>query len=291
MRWSAAAAVVLLVVVVVAAVVVAQTFAANNQAAQALAAATAELEGAESNATQPYAVMETAIAEYDASVVAATAAAESAGPALAAVAGMSDDAALAAANAALAALVAQLDETTLAAPPARYERGDVDMTDLDDIAAATEEATVHAERIVTATRDARAAQTALVEKSAALTAAQVTLGSSLPATAVVIVGENPRATQTLRDAVIAASVAVPAAQTAGGSGDAEMLAYAAAVTALREDQAARTPVTPPSRQPDPAPAPEPPAPDPVPTTDPVPTPTPTPTETVPAPAPEPPEEP
>ena len=126
------------------------------------------------------------------------------------------------------------------------------MTDLDEIAAATQTASNRAERIATATREARAAQAALVEKVAALTAAQVALGSSLPATAVIIVGENPQAEQSFRDAVIAASVAVPAAQAAGGSGDAELLAYAAAVTALRADQAraqderSTTPVTPPS---------------------------------------------
>ncbi|MET0782454.1 MAG: hypothetical protein ABWZ16_13170, partial [Microbacterium sp.] len=284
-RWSVAASVVLLAVVIAGAVIFAQNFAATNREAQALAAAVAELEGAEANATQPYGLMESAFAEYDAAALAARAAADSAGPALASVVGMTDEAPLTAANAALAALVAQLDDTTLAAAPERYERGEVDMSDPEQIAAAAQTADNRAQAIATATREARAAQAALVEKTAALTAAQVALGSSLPATAVVIVGQNPRAEQSFRDAVIAASVAVPAAQAAGGSGDAELLAYSGAVTALRadqasaEDQRSTTPVTPPTTEtnPQPEPVPEPPAP--------APEPEPTPTEEPPAPEP------
>ena len=113
-RWSVAASVVLLVAVVVGSVIFAQNLAANNQAAQALAASVAELEAAESDATQPYEIMESAFADYDDAVLGARAAADSAGPALASVAGMTDETPLAAANAALAALVAQLDDTTLA---------------------------------------------------------------------------------------------------------------------------------------------------------------------------------
>jgi hypothetical protein len=98
------------------------------------------------------------------------------------------------------------------------------MSDIDEVAAATRTAENHEELITTATRDVRAAQAALQEKLDALRAAQVTLGASLPETAVLIVGENRRALQRFRDAVIASSVAVPAAQNAGGSGDAEILA-------------------------------------------------------------------
>lgn len=128
----------------------------------------------------------------------------------------------------------------------------------------------------------RATQAALQEKLDALRAAQMTLGASLPETAVLIVGENRRALQTFRDAVIAASVAVPAAQNAGGSGDAEMLAYAAAVTALRDDQTRAvtdvTPVAPPTTVAPPPATEPPPAPVPVPPTpeeSSIPTPTPT----------------
>ncbi len=115
-RWSVAASVVLLIAVVVGAVWFAQTLAVNNQAAQALAAAVAELEAAEADATEPYPLMEESIAEYDEAVLGARATADSAAPAFAAVAGMTNEATLAAANAALADLLALLDGAGLAEP-------------------------------------------------------------------------------------------------------------------------------------------------------------------------------
>ena len=137
--------------------------------------------------------MESAFADYEVTAASARAVAESAAPALAAVAGMTEEAPLAAANAALGELTAILDDPTLSDPPPPYERGDVDMADLDEIAAATQEAENYAERVTAATREVSAARTALVEKLTALTAAQVALGSSIPATAVAIVDENFRA--------------------------------------------------------------------------------------------------
>ena len=212
---------------------------------------------------QPYAIMESAFADYDAAVLSARAAADSAGPALASVAGMTDEAPLAAANAALAALVAQLDDTTLAAPPEPYERGEVDVTDLDQIAAATQTASNRAQVIATATREARAAQAALVEKVAALTAAQVSAR---------IFAAGDRGDHRRREP--AGRAELPRcghrrvgrrARRPGGrrSGDAELLAYAAAVTALRADEAraqderSTTPVTPPRTNPAPVPVPVP----------------------------------
>ena len=161
------------------------------------------------------------------------------------------------------------------------------MTDIDEIVAATEVADAHAERVTAATREAIAAQAALVEKVDALRVAQLALGSSLPPTAQVIVEQNADADQSFRDAVTAAAGAVGQVQAAGGSGDAELIAYAAAVNALRADQlrAENEPrtVTPPSNtdptpqpEPIPAPAPVPPAPVPAP-------PAPQPTEPVPDP--------
>jgi hypothetical protein len=281
-RWSVAVSIVLLIGVVAASVVIAQTVSANNLAAQRLAAAVAELDAAEESATQPESVLDEAVGQYDDTVETARATADSAGPPLAALAGMAAQPQLDASNAALAALVAQLDATSLGDMPEPYARGDVDMSDIEQVRAATETAKDHAALVTTTTREVRAAQAALQEKLDALRVAQVALGASLPATADLIVGENRRALQSFRDAVIAASVAVPAAQNAGGSGDAEMLAYAAAVTALRNDQTraetGTTPVTPPTTNPAPAPDPAP-VPDPVP----VPEPTPTPTETTPPP--------
>jgi hypothetical protein len=289
-RWSVAVSIVLLVALVAGSIWVARTIADNNLAAQELAAAVAELEAAEAAATEPQAVLDTAIADYDATVEIARATAEAAAPPLAAVAGMAAQPLLDTSNAALAALIAALDADPLEDPPAPYERGEVDLGDIDAVRAATERAEDHAERVLAATREANAARTALQQNLDALRAAQVALGASLPETAVVIVGENDDASQELSDAVIAAAVAVGAAQNAGGSGDAELLAYAAAVTALREDQAREaqesTPVRPaPEPEPEPAPVPAPapvPPPAPEPTTPPA-EPTPPPAEPTPTP--------
>ncbi len=286
-RWSVAVSIVLLIGVVVGSVLIAQNIAANNVAAQELAAAVAELEGAEAAATDPEPLLDEAVSQYEDTVASAQATADSAGPPLAAIAGMAAQPLLDASNAALAALIAQLAAADLGDVPDPYERGDVDMADIDELKAATKIAEAHAGLVTTATREVRAAQTALQEKVDALRVAQVALGASLPETAVVIEGENRRALQSFRDAVVAASVAVPAAQNAGGSGDAELLAYAAAVTALREDQVRAendvTPVTP-VRPANPAPLPQPTT-DPAPAPEPAPEPQPEPSTPAPEPAP------
>lgn len=287
-RWSVAISIVLLAGVVAGSILIAQTVAANSREAQELSAAVADLEAAEAAATEPEFALQEAIGIYDDTVELAQTTADSAGPPLAAVAGMTDETLLTASNTALADLVAQLAVDTAFETPAAYERGDVDLTDLDAIAAATEAAEAHAAAVTAATDEVRLAQAALQQKLDALRAAQVALGASLPATAEVIAAENPRAEQSFRDAVIAAAAAVPAAQNAGGSGDAELTAYAEAVTALRGDQVRAEEVVEPVRPANPAPQPTPttdpaPAPDPVPVpdppTDPVPVPDPTGTPT------------
>lgn len=267
-RWSSVIAIVLLAVVVGGSVVISQRVAASNLAAQQLASAVAQLEEAEKGAIEPQTLLDAAVENDAATRESATAAADSAAPALAAVAGMVPQAQLDAANAALAALKEELDRTSGSNDtPDAYVRADIDETDLGQIRDATDRAKDHAERVLAATRELSAAQVSLQKKIDALRATQVDLGSRVPEAATLIVGENRRAVQSFRDAVVAASLAVPAAQTAGGSGDAELLAYAAAVTALREDQKRAenvvAPVTPPSTVPSPTPVPDPvPAPDP-----------------------------
>lgn len=284
-RWSVAISIVLLAGVVAGSILIAQTVAANSREAQELSAAVADLEAAEAAATEPEFALQEAIGIYDDTVELAQATADSAGPPLAAVAGMTDETLLTASNTALADLVAQLAVDTAFEAPAEYERGDVALTDLDAIAAATERAEAHATAVTAATDRVRLAQAALQQKLDALRAAQVALGASLPATAEVIAAENRRAEQSFRDAVIAAAAAVPAAQNAGGSGDVELTAYAAAVTALRGDQVRAEEVVEPVRPANPVN----PAPQPTPTTDPAPAPDPAPepTPTDPAPVPSP----
>ncbi len=281
-RWSVAISIVLLAGVVAGSILIAQTVAANSREAQELSAAVADLEAAEEAATEPEFALQEAIGIFDNTVELAQTTADSAGPPLAAVAGMTDETLLTASNTALADLVAQLAVDTAFETPAAYERGDVDLTDLDAIAAATEAAEAHATAVTAATDEVRLAQAALQQKLDALRAAQVALGASLPATAEVIAAENPRAEQSFRDAVIAAAAAVPAAQNAGGSGDAELTAYAEAVTALRGDQVRAEEVVEPVRPANPAPQPTPTT-DPAPAPDPAPEPTPTDPAPVPSP--------
>lgn len=280
-------------IVLVAALVVGAAFVAQNLAASArLAEARNALESAEGAIGAPAESLDAAFTQYDETLLAAHAAADSATPAFAAVAGMADPAALDAANVALAALVAALDQPAPAPQPEPYERGDVEPSDIDGLTAAADDARDYAEDVDAAKIEVDAAQDELTLRLAALTDARVALGASLPATAAAIAGENPKADQSFRDAVIAAAAAVGSAQAAGGSGDAELLAYAAAVTALRADQAralaeeqsrsvtkprTTNPGTtnPGTTTPTPSPSPTtspPPAPDPEPTPEPSPTP-------------------
>ena len=217
-RWSVAISIVLLIAVVAGSVLIARSISANNLAAQELTAAVAELEAAESLAEEPEAVLATTVASYDDTVELARATADSAAPPLVAVAGMTAQPLLDASSAALAALVAQLDAASFEDPPEAYEREEIDLAEIAQVESATQTATDHAERVTTAIREVSAAQTALQEKLNALRIAQVTLGASLPETAVLIVGENRRALQSFRDAVIAAAAAVGAAQSVGRIG-------------------------------------------------------------------------
>lgn len=275
--WAVGISVALILAVVAGSIYVAQTVAAQ---AEKLRVAVAEFETAAEAADDPVAAMEAAYAKYDEAAAAARLAADSAAPALAAVAGMSDQAALDAANAAVGALVALLDSTVLPERPPLYTPPDLaTIADVDSAERAADDARDHAADVVAVTEEADAATAAVTQHVTALTEAQRALGATLPATAEVLAEENDLARQSFRDGVFAAAGAVGAAQAAGASGDPELLAYAAAVTALRDDQkraeeaaAARrnAPTPQPQPQPEPEPEPEPEQPP----TEPEPTPTP-----------------
>lgn len=278
--WAVGSAVVLVLALVGGSVYVSQLLQAQ---AQQLETATAEFEAAADAADDPVPAMEAAYAEYDTTAAAARAAADSAAPALAAVAGMSDQAALDAANAAAGAIIPLLDSTTLPERPAAYAPPEAASFDgLQAAESATADARAYASDVTAVTEEVKAATAAVTQHVTALTEAQRALGATLPATAEAIAAENDLARQQFREDVIAAAAAIGAAQSAGASGDAELLAYAAAVAALREaqqraeEEASRrfysAPVTPepqpepvaptqeqapPAEQPQPVPAPEP----------------------------------
>ena len=232
--WAVGTAVVLILALVGGSIYVSQLLQA--QAAQ-LETATAEFEAAADAADNPVPAMEAAYAEYDTAAAAARAAADSAAPALAAVAGMSDQAALDAANAAAGAIIPLLDSTTLPERPAVYTAPEAaSFDDLQAAESATADARGYSADVTAVTEEVKAATAAVTQHVTALTEAQRALGATLPATAEAIAADNDLAWQEFRDGVIAAAAAVGSAQSAGASGDAELLAYAAAVTALREDQ-------------------------------------------------------
>jgi hypothetical protein len=257
--WAVGTSIALVAVLVGASVYVAQV---RAQEAAELRVAVTEFEEAVDAADDPVAAMDAAYAEYEAAAAAARLAADSAAPSLAAVVGISDQAVLDAATAANNALIGLLDSTTLPDRPADYTPPDV-ATILEVGAAekATAAAKEYSDDVSEATAQVAAATTAVTQQLAALADAQRTLGATLPATADVITAENRLARQSFRDDVLTAAAAAGAAQAAGGSGDAELLVYAAAVAALRADQARAEEVasrrsTAPAPTPTPAPQPE-----------------------------------
>ncbi|MGN6218380.1 MAG: hypothetical protein ACTHNQ_02665 [Microbacterium sp.] len=276
--WAIGSSVVLVGALVGAAAYVAQITAAQEAE---LAAAIADVEEAADDAGPPVSAMDAAYADYETKAAAARGAAESAGAALSAVGGMADQPTLDAATSAQGALVALLDSAVLPEHPEEYSPPRAET--IDDVTEA-KAAVAQAHRYVTAVEDATAqviaATAALAQQATVLADAQRALGASLPATAESINEQNPRALESFRDAVTNAAAAVGAAQAAGGSGDAELQAYAAAVAALRADQlraeeAASRRVPPANPAPAPQPTPEPaPTPTPEPTTEPVVPPTP-----------------
>lgn len=281
--WAVGISVALVAVLVAASVYVAQTVAAQEAE---MRAAVADFEEAVVAAEQPVPAMDAAFAEYETAAAAARAAGEGAGPALAAVAGMSDQAALDAAVAANAAVIALLDTATLPERPAEHTPPDA--ATIADVAAAERAAAsarAYEQEVVETTAAVVAATTAVTEHVAALAGARRALGAGLPATAEAIVDDNPLADAALGDGVVASAAAVGAAQAAGGSGDPELLAYAAAVTALRDGQL-RAEEAASRREPEPQPEPDPqpePQPEPPPQPQPEPQPVPEPTEAVPTP--------
>lgn len=240
---------------------------------QQLDAARNALAAAEEGASSADELVDPAYAAYAESLAAAQAAADGAAPALPAVDGMADPTLLANATAALSALQAAIAATALPERPQAYEpfAGE---GDAEKLTAAAGGADDHESLVRLRVGQVEDASAALEGPTAALRDAQVALGSSLPATAQVIVTENGLAAQELRDAVVSAAAAVGTAQAAGGSGDPELLAYSQAVAAVRTAQAEAvkkqsttrprtnttpsTPVAPTApTTPDPAPAPDP----------------------------------
>lgn len=278
--FSVAAAVLLVAAIVIGAVFGAQTLAANARLADARKA----LSAAQASVAQPATDLASATTAYDATAKAARATSDASKTVLAALAGTTDGKPLAAAVAANAALAQALAVPAPVAPEP-YTPAHIDTSDVTAVIAETHRAREAVGTLTSTTTTLKTATSDIGRLLAALTSAKKVLGSSLPKTASILIVEDDQAAQSFRDDVTAKAAAVVRAQAAGKSGDAELIAWAAAVKALRADQAravsnsgSTTPNSGGSNQgtnqgttsPTPSPAPKP-------TPKPSPTPTPTPT--------------
>lgn len=258
-----------------------------------LADARGTLATAEASAERADSGLVSANSAYEASVTDAQAFIDEVAPALAAIDGMGDAQTRADAMTALDGVQASIAPRDVATVPEEYEGASLGDADADEVLTVAEDAKKHAARVALAAADFDNARADIGAATSIADAALDALATSLAATAESLVAENPLASAALRDAVMAAVPAVGAARATGGTGAAQLLAYAAAVTALRADQAVEaakaeeetpvvprrntgsTPVTGGGTTPTPAPTPDPaPAPDPSPS-DPPPDPTPT----------------
>jgi hypothetical protein len=230
--FSVAAAVVLVAAIVAGAVFGAQTLAANARLDDARKA----LSAAQASVRQPATDLAAATTAYDATAKSARAASDSSKTVLAALAGTTDGKPLAAAIAANAALAKTLAEPAPVAPEP-YTPAHIDTSDVRAVIAETHRAREAVRTLTSTTTTLKTATSDIGRLLAGLTSAKKVLGSSLPKTASTLLVEDAQAAQSFRDDVTAKAAAVVKAQAAGKSGDAELLAWAAAVKALRADQA------------------------------------------------------
>lgn len=177
--------------------------------------------------------LETSLDLYETAVADAEALADSAEAPLAGLEGRSDEPARAAALTALATFRDEIRGQSAPREPAAYRReADADQS-LPAVAAQLDAVRAASLEIDAAIDETRAARSAVAASEETFRAALSALGATLPGFAAVVAGENRDAGQSYRAAVTAAADAVVAAQLGGGSGGAEMIAYAAAVDALR----------------------------------------------------------
>lgn len=284
---STAVAVLAIAVIALGAFVGVRTFLDASELEQA----SAELQSAEGAAETADSLVAASVARLDESAAAALGAIDGTGPALDAVDGLIDAALLAAARAALAELQATVDDEPPGIPDP-YETASLDDVSAVEVREATEDADEHAARVQLAIADLDSSADALDRGTSALHDALRAIGASLGPLAAALLLENDLAEVEFRDAVTAAATAVVDVQSDGWNGSRELVAFAAAVTALRENQAlmeeeeAGTPVRPRTNtgtgggtttptEPAPAPAPQP-EPSPTETTPPAPEPEPSP---------------
>lgn len=158
--------------------------------------------------------------------------------ALAAVVGVSDEAARAAADAERVAMAAAIAEVTVINPAETpYVAPEVPASSsLSVIARGLDEVSAEGTRIEDAQLELDAALKAVTDARATFTEAFAAFGKTIPPTADALLAANPDAGKKWRDAVTAAVAAFTAASQ-NGPGAAELQAYAAAAFALQDENA------------------------------------------------------
>jgi hypothetical protein len=150
--------------------------------------------------------------------------------------GMSDDAALAAAETARAAYLAALEGLAVPATVTAYASPPVDEESLPSIGAAIDGVSTRSTEVSGVADSIADLRTQLFTLDRTFAAAMATFAATLPASAQIIVEENPYADETFAEAVTQTADAVATSALATAESIATLSAYSTAVTALREDQ-------------------------------------------------------
>jgi len=181
-------------------------------------------------------VLQTAADLYDDSVEEAAALAEVSAPIVAGLAGRVDGAALVPVENARAALAAATASSTAVRVPI-YQRGQIDEKDLAQVGNAIDSVRLARDEIPALIASARDARSTVVSALAGYRTQLVSLGAAIESEATKLVAENDSAGSSFRTAVTDAAARVVASQQAGGDGLGDMPVYAAAVDALRAENA------------------------------------------------------
>jgi peptidoglycan DL-endopeptidase CwlO len=201
--------------------------------------------------------LDTSTALLESTVEAAEARVTTITPALTTLADKTDASVWQPAEAARAALAVAVDDTAVPALPEAYERPSVDVSTLEGVARALDVVTASQLAIDELLAQVRAERGRLAAAVERFDEAVSGLGATVPDAAELAVAENSLASATFRDAVTTAAERVVADQRTGDLGVNALLAYAAAVDALRAEHTrvdnlpqtapSPAPVRPPSR--------------------------------------------
>ncbi|MDF2916644.1 MAG: outer rane receptor protein mostly Fe transport [Microbacterium sp.] len=181
-------------------------------------------------------VLQTAADLFDSSVEEAASLADASAPVLAGLSGRVDGSVLGSVESARGALAAAAASAVTISVPA-YQRAQIDEKDLADVGKAIDNVRLSRDELPALITDAREARSTIVSAISGYRAQLRSLGTAIESEASKLVAENDSAGSSFQTAVTDTAARVVTAQRAGGDGLAEMPAYAAAVDALRAENA------------------------------------------------------